>query len=134
VDDPVEPLCDEAQRALEAGEAAAAFDILDRAARVRCTPRVERLLDACCAKIAEPVAQASLWAKVREVCGGTDDAGTCVEFGSPEDVPGDGVSGTAPDRAIVASNGNDAAALVRALARLADGWPAAKLGYLTVSV
>jgi glycosyltransferase involved in cell wall biosynthesis len=134
VDDPVEPLCDEAQRALGSGDAATAFEILERAARIRCTPRVERLLDTCCAKITEPVAQASLWATAHAACDVTDDAGTCVEFGSPEDVPADGVEGTAPGRALVMSRGNDAAALVRALARLADGWPTAKLGYLTVSV
>ena len=75
--------------------------MLDSAARIRCDTRVERLLDVCGAKLAEPIAQASLWSTVRKVCAPPADSGNCVTFRSPEEVPADGVSGDGPDCAVV---------------------------------
>lgn len=192
--DPVVPLCREAREALDAGRADAAFEILQRAAAIRCDAVVGRLLEDCCARLADPRAQASLRAWARDTSLLLDDsAGTApagpmgagaaarardivvvgdvtheaalreglfragasdaprravatlaaagplgdtawVIFGDPADVPAHGVDGNGPTHAIVLSRGADAAPLVRALARLFDGWPQTARAYLIVSV
>lgn len=62
-----------------------------------------------------------------------DDA-SCVAFCAPDDVPAYGICEPGPGRAVVLTRGDDAAALLRALARLSVRWPRAQLGYFCVSV
>lgn len=189
-DDEVTRLCVQAKDALAAGDAQGAFQTLQRAAAIRCDGYVYGLLEACCTKLAEPVATASLWSAVQRRCapidpGGTptrlvvvgksddqrdavramneagivcdegrcrfaaslDDAprdpGSWVVFASPGDVPEDGVANPAPedgvgnrspDRAIVLTRQDGPEPLLRALSRIAEGWPLARLSYLAVNL
>lgn len=130
--DAVDGLCADAQHALDHGDAAAAFEALERAATLRCDARVGSMLETCCAKLAEAQAQASLWAmaeRVRVESARRASTATRVLFGSPEEVPPHGVTGPGPGSAMIMMPRDDPAALVRALARLADGWPDTRLDY-----
>ena len=63
-----------------------------------------------------------------------DDA-TCVVFCHPDDVPLHGVSGPGPGRALLLGDDDEeVGAVLRALARVAEGWPRARLDYLGVSL
>jgi hypothetical protein len=179
----VEALCAVAQRALDHGDAPAAFEVLQRAAAIRCDDTVGRLLESCCERIFEGVARASLWAmahRLRDGSGGARPApasgrvllvgpaegrdslleaacqagvaapgaevmiahgvddmtiatringDTCVVFCDPDTVPAHGVAGPGPGRVVIRMPRDDPAALVRGFARVADGWPDARLDY-----
>jgi tetratricopeptide (TPR) repeat protein len=176
-----ELICKEAEAALAAGDAAAAFEMLERASGIRHDAGVTRLLEVCCTKLTEHLAMPSLWSTVRAVCAesagtslgparsvlvigkeesaadaipalqranvaevgatlrvveslesaaGAVDGADCVAICSPDDVPAYGVSGVGPGRVLLMAGEDGAFAVVRALARLADGWPRARLCYL----
>jgi tetratricopeptide (TPR) repeat protein len=65
-----------------------------------------------------------------ELASGTGmDCESCVIFGRPEDVPLLGVEGASPGRVVIRLPHDDPAALIRAYARIAYGWPDVQLDY-----
>ncbi len=61
------------------------------------------------------------------------DSETCVVFLRPDDVPAHGVAGPCPGRVAILMPRDDPAALVCSFARIADGWPNARLEFYRTS-
>ena len=60
-DGSIEMMCEDARAALDRGDAAAAFEVLQRAAAIRSDGAVGCLLHTCCERLAEDQARTSLW-------------------------------------------------------------------------